>query len=223
MTESNSYDVICDESRKNGICSPFNNHSYKGTLILIPRVCSSCQEMIYPLITQAVTCLRCHLISHRGLCMRSTKIYCCKVDRQCDGTILAESKSPSISEEKVIFHTTHDNGMFVENASNVGELKVEELTFDTLLPKIEATLIPPPGSINCIWRSKLQAIADNHVDVNRPRELSHFKMLGDRLGIPTDLAVTSMLNDLSSFAGVPYHYLGNLTSSNNIENNYLII
>jgi hypothetical protein len=155
--------------------------------------------------------------------MRSTKTYCCKVDRQCDGTILAESKSPSISEEKVIFHTTHDNGMFVEKASNVEELKVEESTFDNLLPKIEATLIPPPGSINCIWRSKLQAIADQHVDVSRPQELRHFKMLGDQLGIPTDLAIISMLNDLSSFAGLTYHCLGNLTSSDNIEKNYLII
>jgi hypothetical protein len=207
MTESDSYDVICDEVRKKGICSPFNNHSYKGTLILLPCVCSSCQEMIYPLITQAVKCLRCHLVAHRGMCMRGTKTFCCKVDRQCDGKILAESKSSSISEEKLILHITQDKNVFHEKDRNFEELKVEESVFDILLPIIEATLIPPPGSINCIWRSKLQAIVDQHVDAIKPPQLRNFKIKDDQVDIASDLVISSMLSDLSSFAGLTYHYL----------------
>jgi hypothetical protein len=217
MTESDGYDVICDEVRKRGISSPFNNHSYKGTLILLPCVCSSCQEMIYPLITQAVICLRCHLVTHRGMCMRSTKTYCCKVDRQCDGTILAEGKSLTISEEKLILHKTQDKDVFHEKDSNFEELRVEKSIFDTLLPIIEATLIPTPGSINCIWRIKLQAIADQHVDGIKPRQPRNSKIKDNQVDIASDLVISSMLSDLSSFAGLTYYYLVNLTSSINIE------
>ena len=95
---------------------------------------------------------------------------------------------------------------------------MEELTFEILLPTIEATLVPSPGSINCIWRSKLQSIADQHIDVIKLYKLRE-KMF-DQFDVTADLVIPSILSNISSFLGavcttLHYIYLCTRFSSHN--------
>lgn len=73
------YDII-NSVKTYGICSPYNYHAFRGCIIILPVICSTCQRTIYPFLTSAVQCLRCYTTVHRGICMRNTKFYCNKVE-----------------------------------------------------------------------------------------------------------------------------------------------
>ena len=192
------YDVLVEVAAY-GICSPYNFHSYRRSRVLLPCVCQTCKQTMYPIISTAVSCVRCHAVVHRGICMRSRVSDCPNVNhpktmkrksavvkaqssKQCN---ISMSVSPLIPETSVI-----DN-------------EQETICINSATLK-EPISIPAPGSIDCIWSKNLQLLVNEQSTVVKPLNislLSRSYSSGDEFLRALDLAVPLLLNDATSFPG----------------------
>ena len=203
-----TYDVL-NEVTRYGICSPYNSHSYRGSLILLPCVCLTCKQTIYPLITSAVTCIRCLSITHRGACMRSTKQRCPKVNRRREArTVLKVTGKETLCLNPEIVINEEELILKVTSSVDNGDHEVE----NSVVTK-ENDEVPAPGSADCIWRKNLQQLADDQSYTTKYSGVSLFSQSNSfteesQLALAT--LIISALQDVESFPGKVCHTLHTL-------------
>lgn len=198
-TSREMYDVLV-EVPAYGICSPYNSHSYRGHLLLFPSACSCCKQVMYPLITAAVSCIRCRSVCHRGLCMRSTKSSCPRIDRT--DIVKSHHKLPPVTIGNSDELAKLFGGMITSSIS-CRITKHSDKMLVTTPERLTSPTVPSPGSANCIWKKELQLIASRQVDKNM-RKGVQFQLAespDNELIRAFDSLIETVLEDTSRFPG----------------------
>ena len=195
---TNIYDVLVEVAAY-GICSPFNFHSYRRWHVLLPCICHTCKQTMYPIISTAVSCVRCRAVVHRGICMRSTASDCPYVNHP--RTI--KRQSAVVKEQLSMQYNFRMSMPPLISKTTVIDNKQETVCKNSAALK-EAIPIPPPGSIDCIWSKNLQLLANEQSAVVKSPNISlllRSYSSGDEFLRTLDLVVQSLLDDALSFPG----------------------
>lgn len=195
---TDAYDVLVEVTRY-GICSPYNFHSYRGFHVILPCACHTCKQIMYPIISSAVSCIRCRSVVHRGICMRSSKSNCLIVNH------------PKSSKKKFVTVKELPSTCFSSNINWSSPLKTHFIENEEEAPTCvksitakDAAHIPSPGSIDCIWNKNLQLVADEKSSVVQSVNVSlllRSNSFGDEFLFALESFVQSVLDDLDSFPG----------------------
>ena len=136
--------------------------------------------------------------------MRNTKSVCSKVKR------LKVDKKPTdldqivkksdFSEGNVISNTS----LNVMDALSITSIERGVAEIDVTPRRIHSTLVPSPGSADCIWRRELHSIAAQQSNVNKNKVIPTLSCINESdadSDISLDNGVVSILEDTRSFPG----------------------
>ena len=195
---TDTYDVVVEVAAY-GICSPYNFHSYRRWHVLLPCICQTCKKTMYPIISTAVSCVRCRAVVHRGICMRSTVSDCPYVNHP--RTI--KRQSAVVKEQLLKQYNCRMSMPPLISKVSVIDNKQETVCKNSAALE-ELISIPPPGSIDCIWSKNLQLLANEQSAVVKSPNISlllRSYSSGDEFLRTLDLVVQSLLDDALSFPG----------------------
>lgn len=136
--------------------------------------------------------------------MRNTKSVCSKVKR------LKIDKKP-LHVDKIVKKSDFSEGSVISNTSlNVADALSVTSTekgvaeIDLMSRRIHSTLVPSPGSADCIWRRELHLIAAKQSNINKYKDIPTLPCTNESdadSDSSVDNGVVSILEDTRSFPG----------------------